>query len=77
MLTPLSPADILIENAYCEGTHGISIGSLGQYAAETDIVAHVVARNVTMAGGQNGARIKVRLGRLPSLLEPERDRAPR
>jgi galacturan 1,4-alpha-galacturonidase len=46
---------------YCDGSHGISIGSLGQYASETDNVYNVVAHNVTMLNAQNGARIKVRL----------------
>lgn len=39
--------------------HGISVGSLGQFAGETDIVENVLAENIVMANAQNGARIKV------------------
>ncbi|KAL7423472.1 hypothetical protein Q5752_001052 [Cryptotrichosporon argae] len=48
-----------VENLYCNGSHGISVGSLGQYYGETDIVANVYVRNVSMNNAQNGARIKV------------------
>ena len=44
---------------WCNGSHGISVGSLGQYAGETDIVANVFVKNITMLNAQNGARIKV------------------
>ena len=44
---------------WCNGSHGISVGSLGQYATETDIVANVSVKNITMLNAQNGARIKV------------------
>lgn len=37
----------------------MSVGSLGQYAAETDIVANISVSNIIMANAQNGARIKV------------------
>lgn len=47
---------------FCNGSHGISIGSLGQYAGETDIVANVYVSNITMINAQNGARIKVFAG---------------
>jgi len=51
--------NILVTNMNCNGSHGISVGSLGQYAGETDIVANVYVRNITMSNAQNGARIKV------------------
>ncbi|OCH86769.1 pectin lyase-like protein [Obba rivulosa] len=51
--------NILVTNLSCNGSHGISVGSLGQYAGETDIVANVTVRNITMLHAQNGARIKV------------------
>ena len=44
---------------YCNGSHGISVGSLGQYYGETDIVANIYVRNISMNNAQNGARIKV------------------
>ncbi|EJU00154.1 hypothetical protein DACRYDRAFT_127566 [Dacryopinax primogenitus] len=48
-----------VYNMVCNGSHGISVGSLGQYAGETDIVANVLVNNITMLNAQNGARIKV------------------
>jgi len=48
-----------VYNMFCNGSHGISVGSLGQYAGETDIVANVYVNNITMLNAQNGARIKV------------------
>ncbi|KZT03747.1 glycoside hydrolase family 28 protein [Laetiporus sulphureus 93-53] len=51
--------NIIVSNLWCNGSHGISVGSLGQYAGETDIVADVYAKNVTMRYAENGARIKV------------------
>ena len=53
---------ITVENMYCNGSHGISIGSLGQYARETDIVSDIYVSNLTMLNAQNGARIKVFAG---------------
>jgi polygalacturonase len=48
----------LVQNLYCQGSHGISVGSLGQYAGVQDIVANVLVKNVTMVNAENGARIK-------------------
>jgi polygalacturonase len=49
---------IPVENLYCQGSHGISVGSLGQYAGTQDIVANVLVKNITMVSAENGARIK-------------------
>jgi galacturan 1,4-alpha-galacturonidase len=38
---------IHVENLYCDGSHGISVGSLGQYYGQTDIVSDVYAKNVS------------------------------
>ncbi|KAI0760371.1 pectin lyase-like protein [Fomes fomentarius] len=51
--------NIVVANMWCNGSHGVSVGSLGQYAGETDIVANVSVSNITMLNAQNGARIKV------------------
>lgn len=48
-----------VESMWCNGSHGISVGSLGQYYGETDIVSDIYVRNITMMNAQNGARIKV------------------
>lgn len=50
--------NILVENLYCQGSHGISVGSLGEYAGTQDIVQNVLVKNVTMVNAENGARIK-------------------
>ena len=50
---------ILVQNMYCNGSHGISVGSLGQYPTETDIVEDIYVRNISMYNATDGARIKV------------------
>ena len=34
--------EILVQNMHCNGSHGISVGSLGQYVGEVDIVQNVL-----------------------------------
>ncbi|KAF2396619.1 pectin lyase-like protein [Trichodelitschia bisporula] len=50
--------DILVQGLVCSGSHGISVGSLGQYRGKTDIVENIMVYNVSMANASNGARIK-------------------
>ncbi len=50
---------MLVQNLSCNGSHGISVGSLGQYAGETDIVRDVYVYNISMSNATDGARIKV------------------
>lgn len=50
--------NVLIENLYCQGSHGISMGSIGQYAGVQDIIQNVLVKNITMVSTSNGARIK-------------------
>ncbi|KAL1999933.1 hypothetical protein VTN02DRAFT_3789 [Thermoascus thermophilus] len=52
-------SNILVQNLQCNGSHGISVGSLGQYKGETDIVENVLVYNVSMSNASDGARIKV------------------
>lgn len=40
--------DILVQNLHCNGSHGISVGSLGQYPGEVDIVQNVLVYNISM-----------------------------
>ncbi|KAJ2897162.1 putative exopolygalacturonase B [Zalerion maritima] len=47
---------------YCNGTHGQSMGSLGQYSGEKSFVQDVVIENVWLLNGQHGARIKTWAG---------------
>ncbi|KAH7349020.1 extracellular exo-polygalacturonase-like protein [Pyrenochaeta sp. MPI-SDFR-AT-0127] len=51
--------NILVQNLRCNGTHGISVGSLGQYPARVDYVENILVRNISMANSSEGARIKV------------------
>ncbi|EMC99596.1 glycoside hydrolase family 28 protein [Baudoinia panamericana UAMH 10762] len=51
--------EILVQNLHCNGSHGISVGSLGQYVGETDIVENILVRNISMSNATDGARIKV------------------
>lgn len=50
---------ILVQGLACNGSHGISVGSLGQYVGEFDIVEHVYVADVSMHNASDGARIKV------------------
>ncbi|KDR75606.1 hypothetical protein GALMADRAFT_68591 [Galerina marginata CBS 339.88] len=54
--------NVLVENLDCTGSHGISVGSLGQFAGVFDIVENVLAKNIKMTSAQNGARIKAWAG---------------
>ena len=40
--------NILVQNLHCNGSHGISVGSLGQYKDEVDIVENVYVYNISM-----------------------------
>jgi len=51
--------NVSVEDLNCNGSHGISVGSLGQYKNETDFVSNVYVNNIVMSNAQNGARIKV------------------
>lgn len=44
--------NILVSNLNCTGSHGISVGSLGQYASEVDIVANITVKGVSMSNAQ-------------------------
>lgn len=51
--------NILVQNLYCNGSHGISVGSLGQYVGEYDIVENIYVYNISFNNTSDGARIKV------------------
>ncbi|KAF9026869.1 glycoside hydrolase family 28 protein [Hymenopellis radicata] len=54
--------NILVSDLDCTGSHGISVGSLGQYPEFFDIVENVTATDIKMSNAQNGARIKAWAG---------------
>ncbi|PSN65120.1 pectin lyase-like protein [Corynespora cassiicola Philippines] len=51
--------NIIVQNLVCNGSHGISVGSLGQYPGEVDIVKNLYIYNISMSNASDGARIKV------------------
>lgn len=51
--------NILVQNMFCNGTHGISVGSLGQYPDRVDYVENIYVYNAAMYNSSEGARIKV------------------
>ena len=54
--------DIHVDTMYCNGTHGQSIGSLGQYKGEFSYVKDVVIENLWMLNGQHASRLKTWAG---------------
>ncbi|KAM0329271.1 hypothetical protein ACHAQA_004576 [Verticillium albo-atrum] len=50
--------DIHVDTMYCNGTHGQSMGSIGQYPGEKTFIQDVVIENVWMLNGQHSARLK-------------------
>ncbi|KAF4626191.1 hypothetical protein G7Y89_g11972 [Cudoniella acicularis] len=58
--------NILVQNMQCINSHGISVGSLGQYIGEVDIVENIYIYNASMTTSSDAARIKVWPGISPS-----------
>jgi galacturan 1,4-alpha-galacturonidase len=57
--------NIIVQNLHCNGSHGISVGSLGQYLNQKDIVENLYIFNNTMTYSGDSARIKVYQGAIP------------
>jgi galacturan 1,4-alpha-galacturonidase len=55
-------SDIHVDTMYCNGTHGQSIGSLGQYKGEFSYVKDVLIENLWMLNGQHASRLKTWAG---------------
>ncbi|KAJ5684860.1 uncharacterized protein N7477_001205 [Penicillium maclennaniae] len=54
--------NIFVQNLWCNNTHGVSMGSIGQYSGVQDIIENAYIENVTLLNGQNGARLKAWAG---------------
>ncbi|KAL4790336.1 pectin lyase fold/virulence factor [Aspergillus venezuelensis] len=54
--------NIFVQNLWCNNTHGVSMGSIGQYPGVLDIIEHGYIENVTLLNGENGARLKAWAG---------------
>ncbi|KAK6531767.1 hypothetical protein TWF694_002936 [Orbilia ellipsospora] len=52
-------SSIVVQNLHCNGSHGISVGSLGQYYLVYDMVTDVYVYNISMINASDMARIKV------------------
>ncbi|PSR80964.1 family 28 glycosyl hydrolase [Coniella lustricola] len=50
--------EIYVNTMYCNGSHGQSMGSVGEYSGELDIIENVHIENVWMLNGQFGGRLK-------------------
>lgn len=59
-------SSIIVQNLACTGSHGISVGSLGQYVGVTDIVEDIYIYNNTLSKASDAARIKVWAGAVPN-----------
>ncbi|KAK4121921.1 glycoside hydrolase family 28 protein [Parathielavia appendiculata] len=54
--------NILVRNLWCNGTHGVSMGSIGQYPGVMDFISNALLENITLVNGENGARLKAWAG---------------
>ncbi|KAK1836853.1 ADP-ribosylation factor 6 [Podospora conica] len=54
--------DVHVNTMYCNGTHGQSMGSIGQYKGEKSFIKDVHIENVWMLNGQHSARLKTWAG---------------
>jgi len=57
--------NILVQNMHCNGSHGMSVGSLGQYRGVTDMAENIYVYNATMTYSGDSARIKVYQDAIP------------
>lgn len=48
-----------MQGLVCNGSHGISVGSLGQYQGQVDIIEDLYIYNISMSNASDGARIKI------------------
>ncbi|KAJ5660726.1 CAZyme family GH28 [Penicillium longicatenatum] len=55
-------SNIFVQNMWCNNTHGVSMGSIGQYSGEMDFIENAYLENITLLNGQNGARLKAWAG---------------
>lgn len=44
--------NIFVQNLWCNNTHGVSMGSIGQYSGIEDIIENAWIENVTLLNGQ-------------------------
>ena len=54
--------NVYVNTMYCNGTHGQSMGSIGQYKGEKSFIKDVHIENIWMLNGQHSARLKTWAG---------------
>lgn len=45
-------SNIFVQNLFCNNSHGVSMGSIGQYSGEYDFIENAYIENVTLLNGQ-------------------------
>ncbi|OCL14463.1 glycoside hydrolase family 28 protein, partial [Glonium stellatum] len=55
--------NIFVQNLWCDGTHGVSTGGIGQYPGVLDYISNAHLENITLLNGPNGARLKAWAGK--------------
>ncbi|KAJ5609862.1 pectin lyase-like protein [Penicillium herquei] len=55
-------SNIFVQNLWCNNSHGVSMGSIGEYSGEYDFIENAYMENLTLLNGQNGARLKAWAG---------------
>ena len=51
--------NVLVQNLACNSSHGVSVGSLGQYPGVVDLAENLYVYNVSLTNASDSARIKV------------------
>jgi galacturan 1,4-alpha-galacturonidase len=51
--------NILVQNMFCNGSHGISVGSLGQYVGAYDIVENIYVFNTSLHNTTVGSEVLI------------------
>ena len=54
--------NIIVQGLVCNSSHGISVGSLGQYPGVFDIVENLYIYNISMSNATDDMRLKVWFG---------------
>jgi galacturan 1,4-alpha-galacturonidase len=49
--------NIFVQNLWCNNSHGVSMGSIGEYAGVEDIIENAYIENVTLLNGQVSDRL--------------------
>lgn len=59
--------NIFVQNLWCNNTHGVSMGSIGQYSGVEDIIENAYIENVTLLNGQVSSSDQMRASKLTTV----------